>query len=428
MNLAILQARMSSSRLPNKVLKKINDKELLLYEIERIQKSKKIDKLIIATSKDSSDDILEEFCKLNNIICFRGSLDNVLSRYYDCAKEFKENNNIKDLNIIRVTGDCPVIDFIVIDEVITAFENGNYDYTSNTLSPTYPDGMDIEVCKFEVLEYAYKNATLKSDREHVTLYIKNSDKFKKYNYKAKVDFSHLRLTVDEQNDFDLIKNILENLYIKHEDFTYLDIVAYMSSNPYLFTINSTIKRDEGLDKSLIEDTNNKHLIEQTKYNKWNKVKQKLNTKDNIIKFNQGNIYFMSVGHNIGNEIYGHNNLFLRPVLVYRKLSSKLFIGIPLTSKRKDGNYYFNFKYKKDISSTALLNQIRVFDIRRTAYYSGYINIKDLAILKGKINDLMNITPNYKKRGNEHASKEVAKKSHKEIGIIISNKNKNVKEK
>jgi spore coat polysaccharide biosynthesis protein SpsF (cytidylyltransferase family) len=253
MNLAILQARMSSSRLPNKVLKKVNDKELLLYEIERIQKSNKIDKLIIATSDDNSDDILEEFCTLNHIEYFRGSLDDVLSRYYDCVKEFKENNKIENLNIIRVTGDCPVIDPIVIDEVITAFENGNYDYTSNTLEPTYPDGMDIEVCKFEALEYAYNNATFKSDREHVTLYIKNSDKFNKYNYKAKVNFSHLRLTVDEQNDFDLIENILENLYVKNNNFTYLDIVAYMTQNPNLLFINSDIGRDEGLAKSLKED-------------------------------------------------------------------------------------------------------------------------------------------------------------------------------
>jgi len=253
MNLAILQARISSSRLPNKVLKKINGKELLLYEVERIQKSKKIDKLIIATSQDNSDDILEEFCKLNSIECFRGSLDDVLSRYYDCAKDFKENNNIEELNIIRVTGDCPVIDPIVIDKVVTAFENGNYDYTSNTLEPTYPDGMDIEVCKFEALEYAYQNATFKSDREHVTLYIKNSDRFNKHNYKAKVDFSHLRLTVDEKNDFDLVKDILENLYIENKNFTYLDIVAYMTQKPNLLFINSNIGRDEGLTKSLKED-------------------------------------------------------------------------------------------------------------------------------------------------------------------------------
>jgi len=253
MNLAILQARMSSTRLPNKVLKKVNNKELLAYECERILKSKKIDKLIIATSNSIEDNAIEEFAKRENIEVFRGSLDDVLARYYVCAKEYKENHNIDNLNIVRVTGDCPVIDPDVIDEVIKIFENGKYDYTSNTLTPTFPDGMDIEICTFKALEDAYKNATFKSDREHVTLYIKNSDKFKKFNYKAKYDFSHLRLTVDEQNDFDLIKIILENLYPRKKNFTYLNIISYMTQNPNLLFINSDIKRDEGLAKSLKED-------------------------------------------------------------------------------------------------------------------------------------------------------------------------------
>ena len=251
MNLAILQARMSSSRLPNKVLKKVNNKELLAYECERILKSKKIDKLIIATSKDIGDDKIEEFGIINRIEVFRGSLDDVLGRYYECATKFKDKH--KNLNIVRITGDCPVIDPIVIDEVIKVFENEKYDYVSNTLKPTYPDGMDIEVCSFNVLKDAYNNATLKSEREHVTLYIKNNNKFKKFNYEAKVDFSHLRLTVDEQKDFDLIQNILENLYPKNKDFSYMDIVSYMTLNPNLFFINSDIPRDEGLKKSLKED-------------------------------------------------------------------------------------------------------------------------------------------------------------------------------
>ena len=253
MNLAILQARMSSTRLPNKVLKKVSNKELLAYECERILNAKKIDKLIIATSTDKSDNLIEDFCKRNNIECFRGSLNNVLSRYYKCAKNYKNKNSIKKLNIIRVTGDCPIIDPQVIDEVISTFENRNYDYISNTLIPTYPDGMDIEICKYEALKYAYKNAIYKSDKEHVTLYIKNSDRFRKFNYKAQHDFSHLRLTVDEENDFKLIKYILENLYIKNKNFTYLDIISYLTKNPNLFFINSQIRRDEGLAKSLKED-------------------------------------------------------------------------------------------------------------------------------------------------------------------------------
>ncbi|NQY23176.1 MAG: glycosyltransferase family protein [Campylobacteraceae bacterium] len=253
MNLAILQARMSSTRLPNKVLKKVNGKELLAYECERILKSKRIDKLIIATSDDISDDAIESFGLKNNIEVFRGSLKDVLSRYYTCAKEFKDKNKIEKLNVIRVTGDCPVIDAGIIDEVVSEFEQNNYDYVSNTLIPTYADGMDIEICTFDALKKSYENVIFESDREHVTLYIKNNEIFKKLNYTSKNDFSHLRLTVDEENDFELIKNIIENLYPNNPDFDYLDIISYLTKNPNLLYINSDIKRDEGLKKSLKKD-------------------------------------------------------------------------------------------------------------------------------------------------------------------------------
>lgn len=253
MNLAILQARISSTRLPNKVLKKVNGIELLKYECERVLKSKKIDELIIATSTDDLDDEIEEFAKKNDFKIFRGSLNNVLKRYYECAKEYKNINNIETLNIIRVTGDCPLIDPTVIDEVIKSYEENDCDYASNTLTPTFPDGMDIEICTFSSLEKANNNAIFKSDREHVTLYIKNSNEFTKFNYKAKNNFSHLRMTVDELKDFELIKIVLENLYEKNPYFSYLDVVSFMSKNPELFYINSNITRDEGLFKSLKED-------------------------------------------------------------------------------------------------------------------------------------------------------------------------------
>lgn len=253
MNLAILQARMSSSRLPNKVLKEVNGVPLLKYECDRILNSKKIDKLIIATSIDKSDDRIEEFAKSEQIELFRGSLEDVLSRYFECAKSFKEKNNIKNLNIIRVTGDCPIIDPKVIDEVIDFFESNSCDYASNTLVPTYPDGMDIEICSFNALEIAYNEAKYKSDREHVTLFIKNDNRFKKLNYKAESDFSHLRMTVDEINDFELIKVILENIYRENSDFSYMDVISFMTKKPNTLFINSNIKRDEGLAKSLKED-------------------------------------------------------------------------------------------------------------------------------------------------------------------------------
>lgn len=253
MNLAILQARMSSTRLPNKVLKEVNDIPLLKYECERILKSKSLDKLIIATSEDISDDAIVDFGKKYNLEVYRGSLNDVLSRYFECAKKYKEKNKINDLNVIRVTGDCPIIDPIVIDEIIEYFESNDCDYTSNTLVPTYPDGMDIEICSFGALEIAYREATFKSDREHVTLFIKNSDRFKKMNYTSQYDFSHLRLTVDEENDFELIKMIIENLYDINPNFTYLDVVSFMTKNPDTLYMNSNITRDEGLIKSLKDD-------------------------------------------------------------------------------------------------------------------------------------------------------------------------------
>ncbi|MEA3352850.1 MAG: glycosyltransferase family protein [Campylobacterota bacterium] len=253
MNLAILQARMGSTRLPNKVLKEINGKPMLAYECERIKRSKKIDDLIIATSTDPSDDAIEDFAYKNDIKIYRGDLSNVLSRYYNCAVEYKQKNETDNINIVRVTGDCPIIDPIVIDEVIESFEKFKCDYTSNTLEPTYPDGMDIEICKFEALESAYKSAVYKSDMEHVTLYIKNSEEFSKFNYRSKYDFSHIRLTVDEKEDFELIKIIIENIYDKNPQFSYMDVISFMTKNPNLLFINSNITRDEGLKKSLKED-------------------------------------------------------------------------------------------------------------------------------------------------------------------------------
>jgi len=163
-------------------------------------------------------------------------------------------------------------------------------------------------------------------------------------------------------------------------------------------------------------------LNQNQFDKWNNIKQKIEKKRTKIKFSQGNIYFMSIGHNIGYEVYGKKELFLRPVLVYRKLSSTSFIGIPLTSKQKEGNYYFTFRYTNKTLSTALLNQIRVFDIKRAYYYDGYIKTKDFAKLRDKLKEFMDITPKPKSKGNVHASKKKLQKDNE----IISQENKNVK--
>lgn len=152
------------------------------------------------------------------------------------------------------------------------------------------------------------------------------------------------------------------------------------------------------------------------FDNWNDLKKKLHLKEEIITFYQGNIYFMSIGQNIGHESYGKNNLFLRPVLVYKKLSKTTFIGIPLTSSKKEGSYYFSFNYKKDKTSTAMLNQMRVFDIRRSEYLSGKINKNIYKNLEEKVNNFMKITPP-KRRGMPTRAKS---------DDIISNSIKNVK--
>ncbi|MEA1915393.1 MAG: type II toxin-antitoxin system PemK/MazF family toxin, partial [Campylobacterota bacterium] len=153
-----------------------------------------------------------------------------------------------------------------------------------------------------------------------------------------------------------------------------------------------------------------------KFNQWNSLKQKLNNKKETLSFKEREIYFISVGQNIGHESYGKKELFLRPVLVYRKLSTTTFIGIPLTSREKNGNYYFSFNYKKNKISTAMFNNIRVFDIKRADYRSGVIRLSDFKKLKSKLEKFMDITP--LKREMEHSSVQKLQKSTH----IISNNN------
>jgi len=158
-------------------------------------------------------------------------------------------------------------------------------------------------------------------------------------------------------------------------------------------------------------------INQDKYDKWNKVKKELNNKKEIIQFYQGNIYFMSVGQNIGSESYGKGDYSLRPVLVYKKLSKTLFLGIPLTTKYKEGSFYFTFNYKKGVSSTAMLNQMRVYDIRRSKYLSGKINKNIYKKLEEKVQHFIEVTSSQKQRGMPTRAKNT---------YIISKDDENVK--
>ena len=190
--IAIIQARLTSTRFPKKILQKINGLTLIEYLIKRVKASKMIDEVIVAIPNNAKNQILKKYLK--DINFFMGSENDVLDRYYKAAKKFKATT------VIRICGDCPFTDPKIIDQLLLLFSNKKYDYVSNTIKPTFPDGLDAEVFSFKVLEKTWKNANLEKDREHVTPYIIRNKKFKKYNHKFKKDLSSLRLTIDETID------------------------------------------------------------------------------------------------------------------------------------------------------------------------------------------------------------------------------------
>ncbi len=210
MILAILQARMSSTRLPGKVMMPLSGAPMLACQIERILKSRLIDKLIIATSIRNEDDPVAVLWPDS----FRGSLHNVLDRYYRAAEPYKPSH------IVRLTGDCPLTDWNVIDGCIR-FANG-FDYASNTLNPTWPDGLDVEVFTFEALRKAWEGAFTPYDLEHVTPYMQRH--FKTGSFENDVDLSHLRWTVDTPEDYAFVSRIYDNLYPSNPAFTTADIL------------------------------------------------------------------------------------------------------------------------------------------------------------------------------------------------------------
>ncbi len=245
----IIQARMGSSRLPGKVLKKLtDDKSNLDFLINQLSFSKLIDKIIIATTTFDEDDIIEKYCKNNNLEYFRGNSKDVLDRYYNCAKKFSVDK------ILRITSDCPLIDPEIIDKIISEFELDNYDYVTNTLLRTYPVGTDVEIFSFDSLEKSWKNAILPSEREHVTQFIKNRKmNFKTKNVEYEKDLSNLRWTLDRKEDLLLIKTIISK--IKKEPILMDDILSLLNREPKLIKINENIPPNEGILKSLNEDKN-----------------------------------------------------------------------------------------------------------------------------------------------------------------------------
>jgi len=238
---------MGSSRLPGKTLMKLNQNNTVLdFVVNQLSFSTLIDKIIIATTDLEQDDVIEQTAKNLEIQCFRGNSDDVLDRYYNCAKKFNIDN------IVRVTSDCPLIDPKIIDEVIRKYKSENYDYFTNTLIRTYPIGTDVEVFSFETLEKTWQNATLPSEREHVTPFIRNKKmNFRIGNLENEKKLDHLRWTLDRQEDLNLIREIISK--INKNPILMNDILNLFSIEPKLIKINENISQDEGIRKSLKKD-------------------------------------------------------------------------------------------------------------------------------------------------------------------------------
>ena len=246
--LAILQARMSSTRLPGKVMEPILGRPMLERQIERLRRCKRIDQLIVATSSHPEDDVLETLCRRLGVPCFRGDLENVLDRFYQAAKPYNPKH------VVRLTGDCPLTDPRLIDELIDFYLNAQCDYASNCEVPTLPDGLDAEVFSFGALAHAWQAAVLPSHREHVTTFIRSHpERFKIGLYKYHQDLSDLRWTVDEPEDFQFVAKVYEKLYPADAAFGTEDILALLEREPELMEINRRFERNSGLKKSIEKD-------------------------------------------------------------------------------------------------------------------------------------------------------------------------------
>lgn len=232
---------MGSTRLPGKVLIDIKGKSVLNHVVDRLRESKYIDDIIIATTNLSKDDLIEEEAIKINCKYYRGSEDDVLNRYYEAASLY--NGHI----IIRITSDCPLIDPNIIDEMIEFYINNNYEIISNSPQDikqrTYPRGLDVEIFSYDLLKYSKEHATKPYQLEHVTPYMYETSK-NKYYYSNENNYSNYRLTLDTNEDLQLIKEIYDKLYIENKKFYLNEIINLIEKNPELLLINKNIRQKE----------------------------------------------------------------------------------------------------------------------------------------------------------------------------------------
>jgi glutamate-1-semialdehyde 2,1-aminomutase len=236
--LAIVQARMGSTRLPDKVMLPVEGRPMIEVLLKRLALSKCVDRIVVATTTDPRNDSLVRHVQALGYEVFRGSESDVLDRYYQAALA------IKPVEVIRITGDCPLVDPALVDQLVEAFRAAGVDYLSNTNPPTYPDGLDVEVFSFTALQRAWSETNKPYDREHVTPYLRESGHFQTRNVALDEDLSSERWTVDEPADYEVIRNVFHHL-APAIDFCWQQVVGLWHSNPELFAANRDIRRNEG---------------------------------------------------------------------------------------------------------------------------------------------------------------------------------------
>jgi spore coat polysaccharide biosynthesis protein SpsF len=239
--ICIIQARTGSTRLPNKVLMKVAGKEILRHVIDRVLRSLEIDHIVVATTdQDGDEKIVQLVSAIDNrrVTAFRGSENDVLDRFYRAAHAAEATT------IVRITADCPLIDWLLIDKIVHTFKRGKYDYVSNVLGRrTYPRGLDVECMTFTVLEWMWKHCPEIYDREHVTTYIRNhADKFRTKNIEHQKDLSGYRWTLDEKADLEFIEEVYQALAKPTKLFTTEDILELLEKDPELARINEHVEQ------------------------------------------------------------------------------------------------------------------------------------------------------------------------------------------
>ena len=236
---AIVQARLGSTRLPGKVLRQAAGVPLILQMLRRLAAARRLDQIVVATTDSRVDDRLAELLDREKIAVFRGSEQDVLDRYYQAAREHGATH------VVRVTGDCPLIDPGLVDQVVESLHAGNDDYVSNNHPPSYPDGLDTEAFTFAALERAWREARSPVEREHVTPFIKTHGEFKRRNLAHTEDLSAGRWTVDEPEDLEVVRGVFEHFAPRH-DFGWQEVAALEAARPEMFAANREMKRNEGM--------------------------------------------------------------------------------------------------------------------------------------------------------------------------------------